>query len=113
VDPHWKEFKKRVEAHAAKEPKPEKALIASEGLPAIRLHTQGADFFNETYFLRRGDCDQKEGVASQGFLQVLMPAAEAGQRWHVDPPPGWRTSYRRRSLANWITDVDAGAGRLL
>src|SRR5207244_6323242 len=26
---------------------------------------------------------------------------------------GWRTSYRRRSLANWITDVDQGAGRLL
>jgi hypothetical protein len=31
----------------------------------------------------------------------------------VAPPAGWRTSYRRRSLANWITDVDQGAGSLL
>src|SRR5439155_4447396 len=26
---------------------------------------------------------------------------------------GWRTSYRRRALAEWITDVDQGAGALL
>src|SRR5437764_834721 len=113
VDGEWKELKKQLDAVKVKEPKPEKALIASEGLPAVRLHTQGADFFDETYFLRRGDCDQKEGVAKQEFLQVLRPAADRSQRWHAEPPPGWRTSYRRRSLANWITDVDAGAGRLL
>src|SRR5206468_2449942 len=63
--------------------------------------------------LRRGDPDQKDGVASQDFLQVLMPAPGQGQRWHADPPPGWRTSYRRRSFANWITDVEHGAGHLL
>jgi len=43
-----------------------------------------------------------------------MPnAPDAEKRWQVAPPPGSRTSYRRRSLANWITDVDDGAGRLL
>ncbi|HEV8062011.1 MAG TPA: DUF1549 domain-containing protein, partial [Gemmataceae bacterium] len=51
-----------------------KTLISTEGLPALRLHTQGGDFLPTTHFLRRGDADQKETVAPQGFLQVLMRA---------------------------------------
>ena len=41
----------------AKAPKPPlaKVLVATEGLPAIRLHTQGDDFLPQTHFLRRGD----------------------------------------------------------
>src|SRR5205085_6654013 len=29
------------------------------------------------------------------------------------PPPGWRTSYQRRALAEWLTDAEKGAGHLL
>ena len=47
-------------------------VISTEGLPALRLHTQGGDFLPATHFLKRGDADQKEAVAPQGFLQVLM-----------------------------------------
>ena len=47
-------------------------MVSSEGLPAIRLHTQGGDFFDKTYLLKRGDLAQKQGEATQGFLQVLM-----------------------------------------
>jgi len=82
-------------------------------VPPVRLHTQGGDFLEQTHFLKRGDPNQKDGVAPQGFLQVLMPAADAEQRWQTPPPAGWRTSYRRRALAAWMTDVDEGAGRLL
>jgi hypothetical protein len=82
-------------------------------LPAVRLHPQGGDFLPETHFLRRGDPDQKEGVAAQGFLQVATAAPDRSERWQEKPPAGWRTSYRRRALANWVTDLDAGAGRLL
>jgi len=32
--------------------------------------------------------------------------------WQTQPPPGWRTSYRRRALAEWVTDVNDGAGAL-
>src|SRR5439155_9975072 len=78
-----------------------------------RLHTQGADFFNETFFLRRGDPDQKERVATPSYLQVLMSGAGQEQRWRSEPPKEWRTSYRRRSFASWITDVKAGGGTLL
>lgn len=115
IDPGWKELHRKVEEHQAKAPKPTtvKALIATEGLPAIRLHTQGDDFLPETHFLRRGDPDNKEGVASQSYLQVLMPAADSEKRWQTPPPSGWRTSYRRRSLAEWLTDTEQGAGNLL
>lgn len=115
TDPEWRQLKQREQEHLRQAPKPQlvKALIASEGLPAVRLHSQGGDFFNETYFLRRGDPDQKVGVAQQGFLQVLTPAPDREKHWQVAPPPGWRTSYRRRALADWLTDVDQGAGHLL
>ncbi len=116
TDLDWLKLKKAEIEHLRKAPKKDtvKALIASEGLAPVRLHTQGGDFFNETHFLRRGDTEQKEGAAQQSFLQVLMqPATEAQKRWQVEPPKGWRTSYRRVALANWITDVDQGAGQLL
>jgi mono/diheme cytochrome c family protein len=115
TDAKWRELNQKVEEHARSAPKPQtvKAMICSEGLPAIRLHTQGGDFLDETHFLKRGDPNQKDGVATQSFLQVLMRTPEQEKHWQVVPPPKWRTSYRRTSLANWITDTETGAGSLL
>ncbi|HXT57258.1 MAG TPA: DUF1553 domain-containing protein, partial [Pirellulales bacterium] len=90
-----------------------KVLISTEGLPAVRLHTQGGDFLEATHFLDRGDPNRKQDVATQSFLQILMNSPEQESHWRAEPPAGWRTSYRRRSLANWITDAEAGAGPLL
>ncbi len=114
-DSDWQALQRAVDEHARQAPRPTlaKMLISTEGLPAVRLHTQGADFFEETFFLRRGDLRQKEGAAAPGFLQVLLRSAEPLDRWQAKPPAGWRTSYRRVGLANWITDVDGGAGHLL
>ena len=114
-DKRWNELNDAMQKSLAAKPQPSlaKVQVCSEGVTPIRHHTQGADFFNETYFLKRGDCDQKMGVASQGFLQVLMTAPEKENRWQEKAPEGWRTSYRRRSLANWITDTEYGAGHLL
>jgi mono/diheme cytochrome c family protein len=94
-------------------PKTVKALVCSEGVPPLRLHSQGEDFFQQAYFLKRGDPNQKDGVAPAGFLQVLMRTPEQEKHWSMAPPKGWRTSYRRHALAEWVTDVDAGAGNLL
>ena len=88
-------------------------MICSEGVKPIRHHTQGADFFEQTFFLKRGDCDQKEGVAQQRFLQVLTENPDDLSRWRESPPKDCKTSYRRRTLANWITDTEDGAGQLL
>ncbi len=115
IDPAWRALNDKREAHLAKAPQPAtaKCLVATEGLPAVRLHTQGEDFFPQTFFLRRGDPDNKEGAAPQGFLQALMPSADAVPHWQTPPPAGWRTSYRRRALAEWLTDARDGAGQLL
>jgi len=106
-DAGWQALDRKAQAHRAGAPKPKimKALVATEGRPAIRLHTQGEDLLPNTHFLRRGDVDMKEGVASMGFLQVLMPSADAVKRWEAMPPKGAKQTYRRSALANWITDT--------
>ena len=114
-EPGWQSLHTRVEAHAQEAPKPKltKVLVCAEGYPALRMNTQGADFFNETYLLLRGSTDLKRGVAMPGFLQVLMRDTELGKRWQWQPPTGAKFSGRRRALANWMTDTDQGAGHLL
>ncbi len=113
LDSGWRARSEAVSASLAAKPRPEltKVLVATEGLPAVRMHTQGADFFEKTFFLRRGDVNQKQDAVPAGFLPVLMRQPET--RWVEPPPTGWRTSYRRRSLARWLTDLHDGAGALL
>jgi hypothetical protein len=114
-DAQWQKLQAAVADHLRQKPKPEltKVLISSEGVPPLRLRTQGADFFEQTYFLKRGDLSQKLAPAEQGFLQVLTSAPEGSRHWQQSPPEGCRTSYRRRALAEWITDTQGGAGNLL
>jgi cytochrome c553 len=113
-DADWRALDEKVRAHAAApKPKTTKMLISSEGVPAVRLHTQGGDFLPVTHFLNRGDPNQKGDVVQPGFLQVVTRSAEGEGRWKQSPPAGCRTTYHRRNLAEWITDVDHGAGHLL
>ena len=115
IDAEWQALKLAADEHAKTAPKPNgtKVLISSEGVPAVRLHTQGGDFLEKTHLLKRGDPNQKLGEVNQGFLQVLTFTSEGERHWPANPPKGSRTSYRRTALANWLTDVDSGAGRLL
>ncbi|MEI9895427.1 MAG: DUF1553 domain-containing protein [Chthoniobacter sp.] len=101
-----------MRAHERTEPRAQyvKALVCSEGLPAVRLNTQGPDFYPKTYLLKRGDLNQKQDEAAPGFLQVMSRADES--RWATPPPPEARTPMKRAALARWITDTDAGAGQL-
>jgi cytochrome c553 len=117
-DAEWAKLNKRIQDHLAKKPQPQltKVMVTSEGFKPIKHHADGRGFphfYKETHFLSRGDATQKQGVAQQSFLQVLMTAPEKESRWQVEPPQDWRTSYRRRALANWITDTEYGAGHLL
>ena len=115
IDEGWRSLNQAAQDHAKLAPKQEgvKALISTEGLPAVRLHTQGGDFLPVTHLLRRGDPNQKEAEMTAGVLPVLIPSAVEESRWKQNPPEGWRTSYRRRALAEWMTDTDQGAGMLL
>ena len=114
-DPEWQKLKAAVDDHTASAPKQQltKVLIASEGVPPLRLRTQGADFFEHTYYLKRGDLNQKVEPAEPGFLQVLVSDPEEASHWQLAPPEGCHTSYRRRALAEWLTDPEGGAGHLL
>jgi hypothetical protein len=76
------------------------------------MHSQGPPFLKETHILKRGDTNQKTATATQSFLQVLMRDAEE-KRWAWKPSEGSKSSGRRRSLANWMTDVEHGGGALL
>ena len=115
TDPQWNKLNAAVVKHAETKPSPEltKVLICAEGYPAVRMHTQGADFFEKTYFLKRGSTDSKGDEVSQGFLQALYRDPGDMEKWRFDAPEGAKFSGRRRSLAEWLTDVDEGAGHLL
>ena len=107
-DSGWQTLNAAVQSHLAGAPKPhrEKVMICSEGVKPMRRHSQGADFFDKTYYLRRGDTDQKQTAAPAGFLQVLTRAKAS--TWNITPPNGSRLSFRRRRLAAWMTDSKAG-----
>ncbi|MFN7806373.1 MAG: DUF1553 domain-containing protein [Planctomycetaceae bacterium] len=114
-DEEWRQLHQAVADHTSREPQPrwQKSLISSEGLPALRLHTQGGDFLEQTHFLKRGDPNLKLAVATTGFLQVLTPPDEPLERWLRPAPEGSRTSHRRAALGAWLTDTEQGAGALL
>ena len=117
-DVTWNDLNQVVQAHWKSRPRGEitKAMVCSEGVIPIAHLADGRgfpNFYPETYFLNRGDPAQKKGVARQGFIQVLMRAPDQEKHWTLDRPKKSRKSYRRRGLANWITDVKHGAGHLL
>jgi mono/diheme cytochrome c family protein len=114
-DAGWRDLNAKLDAYAKTEPKPQltKMLISSEGVAAVRTHTQGGDFLEQTHFLKRGDPNQKAEVMTQGFLSLLTRTPEGEKHWQTPPPAGWRTTYQRRAFAEWMTDVDQGAGHLL
>ena len=65
----------------------------------------------EVFLLRRGEVDNKQGKAEPGFVQVLLrgdSGAAPGQ-----PPTATIASDPRIAMADWITNVDRGAGPLL
>ena len=93
-----------------------KVMVTSEGLPHMSHHADDRGFphfYPETHLLKRGDVHQKQEVVTAGFLKALAPAGVELSHWQVTPPEGWtRTSFRRATLANWMTDPKLGAGSL-
>ena len=118
IDPQWQKLSAEVAAHIQARPAPQFATVmaCSEGVTPIKHNADGRGFphfYPQTFFLRRGDTTQKVRTAEPGFLQVLTTVDEQEAGWKDSPPAGWRTSFRRRALANWITDTNGGAGHLL
>ncbi|MGB0598313.1 MAG: PSD1 and planctomycete cytochrome C domain-containing protein [Rubripirellula sp.] len=116
-DAKWLALHQSVETQRAAKPLPEltNVMVSSENVKPIPNHGDGRGyphFYENVHFLNRGDIGQKQGIAEIGFPQVLVRNTNP-QRWHRPKLPQAATSSRRRAVAEWITDVDHGAGPLL
>lgn len=118
-NPEWSRLEAAVATSLSGKPQPEttKVQVSSEGFPPTKHHADGRGFphfYPQTHLLNRGDPNQKQEVMQSGYLEVLMRNGKTSADWKRTPPPDWkRTSYRRAGLADWITDVENGAGNLL
>ncbi|MFM7561949.1 MAG: DUF1549 and DUF1553 domain-containing protein, partial [Planctomycetota bacterium] len=95
-----------------------RVLVTAEGLPHLPHHADDRGFphfYPETHLLRRGDVAQKVEVVSPGYPRVLHRGPAADTDLQIAPPAerNSATSYRRAALANWLTNLDSGAGPLV
>ena len=118
-DKRRREYDEKLRAHREGKPLSPKTKIqvTAEGFPPTQHDAAGRGyphFYPETYFLQRGNANQKGGVARPGFLQVLMRGGRNETEWRVSPSPeAKRGGFNRASLARWVTDGENGAGDLL
>ena len=90
-----------VRNHTAAEPRP----------PLTEVYTTIAGG-QDVFLLRRGEVDNKQGKAEPGFLQVLLRGDAPPATQTATTPPTTPTDPRV-ALADWITNVERGAGPLL
>jgi hypothetical protein len=86
-----------VRDHAAAAPRPK--------LSEVYTTVAGGQ---DVFFLRRGEVENKQGKAETGFLQVLWRSDAPAIPAKTEPP-----TDPRIALADWITNLDRGAGPLL
>ncbi len=86
-----------VRDHAAASPRPD--------LQEVYTTIAGGQ---DVYFLRRGEVDNKQDKAEPGYLQVLWRSSEPAKPVQTPAPENPRVS-----MANWMTDIEHGAGPLL
>jgi hypothetical protein len=109
-------IRSEIDLSRGKDSKPVKVQVTGEGYPHTKHNADERGFphfYPKTYFLQRGDVDQKQGEAQPGFLSVLTRGGRSSAAWKVDPSASSkRTSFRRAALAHWLTDTEYGAGHL-
>jgi hypothetical protein len=81
--------------------------------PAYAAKARGSTYnFGEdrfkVYYLNRGNPDNKRGLAPAGFFPVLSTGK--GDRWMKSAAD--KTRSPREALAEWLTDINEGAGAL-
>ena len=117
-DAKWQQLSTEIKNNLPKKPKypKETVFVSTEGRTGFRpaiYNVQGPEFYQQTFILQRGNSNSKLELASQGFPKILMRHRDEELHWIEQPPADSLTSYRRKSLGNWITDTQHGAGSLL
>ena len=102
----WDAMAKEIQASEARKPPPLPAALA--------MRDFGAEP-RETWLFDRGDIYAKRERVQLGFLSVLTRGRTAEdylRKAHAERPVE-NATYQRKALADWITDVEHGAGALL
>jgi cytochrome c553 len=68
-----------------------------------------------TWLFPRGDFENQSELVGLGFLTVLTKSKPAEEYWSISryQQPSQETTHQRAALANWLTDVEQGAGALV
>jgi hypothetical protein len=111
-DADWIALNKAEKDHLAKAPKQKLQPIFAARKGGV-TYNFGADT-RKVYFLTRGNSKAKKGLASTGFIQVLMNGADQEKHWTVDKSTKTAPVQPSRvAFANWLTDAENGAGHLV
>lgn len=117
-DEKWQQLSTEIKNNLQKRPtySQQTVFVSTEGRKGFRpaiYNVQGPEFYEQTYVLNRGDPKSKLEPATQGFPKILMQHPYNESHWIEQPAADSKSSYRRKSLANWMTDAQHGAGSLL
>lgn len=102
----WDELAAEVAAIRAREPKALPTALAFRDFGAKPA---------PSWLFGRGDFHDRTTPVELGFLTILIRGKAAGDYWKQARTSGDRTdtTYQRRALAAWVTDIERGAGPLL
>jgi hypothetical protein len=87
--------------------------LPESGSEALVFQDEGSEP-RATWLFSRGDFYDRDQPVQLGFLDVLLRGRTTEDYWiaaRSDPPRGG-TTYQRKALAAWVTDVEHGAGAL-
>ncbi len=99
------EYNHKIEEYYKNGMKGDKPAPPPEGLTV----TDASPEPQKSYLLPRGEAARQGPEVTLGFLSVLSKDDTV----KVRRPEGAKTTFQRTALAEWMTDVDGGAGRLL
>lgn len=111
-DSGWAELDQAEKDHLAKKPKPDLTPIFAARRNGA-TYNFGADT-RKVYFLARGNSNSKTGLATPAYLRVLTNSDIGENTWlRESSEADAKQTHPRIALADWITDVEHGAGHLL
>jgi len=102
LDADGRKLQKAIDDHAKVPPQPKLIDVFAAG-PRN----------NDIFFLIRGEVDRKQGKVAPGMIQVLARAPQGEAKWVGTAEKKPAPIEPRVALAEWMTDVDQGAGHLL
>ena len=102
----WDELEANVKAMTTRKP---------VALPTAFAFADFAPEPRESWFFERGNFMARNEKMDLGFLTVLMQDKSADDYWRAAQQSKLRddSTQQRRALADWMTDLDHGAGTLL